>query len=617
MQAQLEPPAPPVGEPAALGLVTSVRPRGARKELVTDRHLSVIVPRFAIAGRGETLIADGRGIHIQTRNGRARLLPAYLRRGHLRLGGLSYSVLVKELDEACELEAYGHLSDLHYRGERGFGRKAVLVMTCDDVSLPHVLGYVEITTGFLMNSPRTRVLDTTFRDGSVSWTQWGSREMSRLTSLVARVSRVVVHPELRGAGIGTVLLQHAQRYARSHFHAGGLRPLFLEMTADMAKFVPFADAAGLRFIGYTEGNLHRVAKDVRYLLSRRDLMEMPTDALKARGIMQAQRRYATGAEAMTSGRSIDEVTAASRDGNTPLDAAAYADFHGVLRLPKPTYLAGLTAPASAFLDRRLGELEVPAHGRFRPQQVNAISGPIRLGAVTISYHGRVERTDRSSSVQEAFGIRPESFESPVVTNLSLEVEPGEICLVYGPSGSGKTTLLNLLADGSLPPPAAVTGNVEIPADARIGRFVDLPTEQPLIEVLATDQTTAAAIHALNLAGLSDAKLYLRRFSELSNGQRYRAMLASLMASDANLWVADEFLSTLDPTTARIVAANVAKHARARRVTLVVGAPHYDAFLRSLNPDVVLRLTSAWESEVLRGDDFLDQLQSRHPRAKAR
>lgn len=586
-----------------LGRVVSVRPRGAKKQLLTDLGASLHVPRYAVVGRGATLAADGRGVYIQARNGRARLLPAYVRRGRLRLGDRVYPILVKELDEDMELDAYQHLSDLHYRGERGFGRKAVLVMVCGAVALPRVLGYVEITTGFLMNSPRTRVLDARFSDGPVSWSRWGSREMSQLTSLVARVSRVVVHPELRGLNIGTVLLGHAQSYARSHFHAGRLRPVFLEMTADMAKFVPFADAAGMRFIGYTEGNLHRVAKDVRYLLSRRDLMEMPTDSLKARGIMQAQRRYVSGVAAMPSGRSLDEVSLALRDGTMFLDAATYARFHGVFRLPKPTYLAGLTAPSRAFLDRRLKEVEVPAQARFTPAPLAPIHSQISLTDVSISYHNQVPRTERSSTIQEAFGIRPEAFETPVVTNLSMTIDPGEICLVYGPSGSGKTTLLNLLVDGRLPFPAIVTGDIHLPDGAHLGRFADLPDDQPLIEVLAADQPTAAAIHALNLAGLSDAKLYLRRFSELSNGQRYRAMLASLMASDANVWVADEFLSTLDATTASIVAGNVAKHVRARRVTLIVGAPHFDSFFSSLAPDVVLRLTSPWESEVMRGSAF--------------
>jgi ABC-type ATPase with predicted acetyltransferase domain len=125
----------------------------------------------------------------------------------------------------------------------------------------------------------------------------------------------------------------------------------------------------------------------------------------------------------------------------------------------------------------------------------------------------------------------------------------------------------------------------------------------LVELLAPGQPTGAAIHALNRAGLSDAKLYLRRFSELSNGQKYRAMLASLIASDANVWIADEFLATLDPTTARIVAGNVAEHVRSVGVTLLVGAPHFQFYFDQLAPDMVLELASGWESIVLSGDEF--------------
>jgi hypothetical protein len=241
--------------------------------------------------------------------------------------------------------------------------------------------------------------------------------------------------------------------------------------------------------------------------------------------------------------------------------------------------------------------------RHSPRGCERVGGAIELGSVSIAFRSQVDRTDRSTAVQEAFGIRPEAIESSVVTSLSLCVQPGQICLIYGPSGSGKTTLLTLIADGSLPAPARVDGMVVMPDDARIGRFVGLPDVKPLVELLAPEADTAAAIHALNLAGLSDAKLYLRRFSELSNGQRYRAMLAALMASDANVWVADEFLSILDPTTARIVATNVAKQARKLGVTVVVGAPHFDAFLGALKPDVVLRLMSPWEHAVYTGAEF--------------
>lgn len=587
---------------ASIGRVASVRPKGATKQLVTDTGVVLTVPRFAIAGMNEVLESDGRGTFIRTRNGKARLTPRYARDSFVALGGRRYAVTVKELDQDDELSAYVRLSDMHYRGERGFGRKGVLVAVASSPSLPRVLGYLEVTTGFLMNSPRTKILDTAYREGGVHWFGWGAQEMSSLTSLISRVSRVVVHPELRGQGIGTVLLENARRYARTHFHAGGYRPIFLEMTADMAKFVPFAESAGLRFIGYTEGNLHRVAKDMRYLMSRRDLLEMPTESLKARGIMQAQRRYASGIAGLPTGRSLDEVTAAASQVK-PLDAATYADFHGVIRLPKPTYLCGLTRPSQQFVDRRAKDLAAVDPSRYEPEAVRTMTGGIEIRGLTVTVDSSVERTDRSSAVQEAFGIKPEAFRSVIISDLTVTIAPGAICLVYGPSGSGKSTFLNVLGGKVLPEAASVGGSVRLPGEARIACFADLPDDLPLIEVLAVEQSSAAAIHALNRAGLSDAKLYLRRYSELSNGQKYRAMLASLIASDANVWLADEFLSTLDPTTARIVATNVAAHVRATGVTLVVGAPHFGYFFEALAPDLIVELRSGWESRIYRGQEF--------------
>ncbi len=598
----------------SLGTIVSVRVRSAVKELVTAGGHVLVVPRFAIAGVDEDVRADGRGTYIATRNGKARLTPAYSRTDTIAFGGRQSRVRVKEMDQEDELRSYLHLSDLHYRGERGFGRKAVLVVVAADADLPTVLGYIEITTGFLMNSPRTRVLASPYREGRISWTGWGADEMSSLTSLIARVSRVVVHPELRGQGLGSILLRHAMRFARAHFHAGGYRPLFLEMTADMAKFVPFAESGGLTFIGFTEGNLHRVAKDMRYLQSRRDLLEMPVDSLKARGIMQAQRSYAARSAGLPEGRTLDEVTIAAAQ-EAGLDAETYADFHGVIRLPKPTYLAGLTVPASRWVAARVAKLGIPDPVRHVPAVTSPITAPIEIEHLTVAFDSAVERTGRTTAIQEAFGIKPEAFRSRIITDLSMTIWPGQICLVFGPSGSGKSTLLNILAGAALPVTAAVAGSVTIPPDASIGRFEDLPSDMPLVETLAPGQAVGAAIHALNRAGLSDAKLYLRRYSELSNGQKYRAMLASLVASDSNVWVADEFLATLDPTTARIVAGNVAEHVRSLGVTLIVGAPHFSYFLRALAPDTVIELRSGWESRVRSGEEFAEAHFPRRGRAR--
>lgn len=582
--------------------IVRVRPSAATKRLVLDDGRTIAMPRYAVVGKGDILREDRRGMYVKVRNGKVRISPSYRRQLHIKIAGRSYAASVKEIDRADELEAYHRLGDLHYRGERGFGRKAVLVIRASHPELPLVLGYVEITTGFLMNKPRTRVLDAPLRDGPVSWSNWRSSEMETLTSLIARISRLVVHPELRGHGIGTVLVKEAGRFARSRFHAGGLRPLFLELTADMTKFVPFAERAGMHYIGHTEGNLHRVGKDMEYLLRTKALLTVPTNELRARGIMHAQRRYAASA-ALLDGR--DRLNKLASNGHSKPDLIGsddYATFFGVLRLPKPTYLLGLTADAERFISERATELNVASVSQFAPMPVEPIVAPIEIADLELVYESGVARTSRSNQIQEAFGIRPDHFLSLVLKAFSVALAPGSITLVYGPSGSGKTTLLNLVA-GVSNPPLRQKGRLAMPVNARVGRFEALPSDRPLIEILGRQAGTAAALYALNVAGLSDAKLYLRRFDELSNGQRYRAMLAALIDSDSNVWVADEFLSTLDPLTAASVASNIVEHVKARRVTLLVGAPHFDAFLDVLAPDTVIRLVSPWEYEVLAGRDF--------------
>ena len=263
---------------------------------------------------------------------------------------------------------------------------------------------------------------------------------------------------------------------------------------------------------------------------------------------------------------------------------------------------GLTAAAERFVAERVVNLKVTEPLGFAPSPLEPISEPIELRDLGLTFQSGVARTSRANQIQEAFGIRPDHFQSLVVKGLSVSLSPGSTTLVFGPSGSGKTTLLNFIA-GLPSEHLCEEGALSLPANARIGRFEDLPGDRPLIEVLGEGTGITSALYALNVAGLSDAKLYLRRFGELSNGQRYRAMLAALIDSDSNVWVADEFLSTLDDLTAASVASNIVEHVRARNVTLIVGAPHFDAFLDVLQPDLVVRLVSPWEHEVLPGQEF--------------
>ncbi len=63
------------------------------------------------------------------------------------------------------------------------------------------------------------------------------------------------------------------------------------------------------------------------------------------------------------------------------------------------------------------------------------------------------------------------------------------------------------------------------------------------------KTTSEALGLLSMAGLNDAYLFVRKPSEMSDGQKYRLKIAKLIESGAKVWAADEFGAVLDRVTA--------------------------------------------------------------------
>ncbi len=182
------------------------------------------------------------------------------------------ALTVKEIETEDELRGYNQLAQYHYRGKNLHGRRTPLILVCHDPLLPSVLGYVELATAFLMNTPRATLLNTPWTDpeSGISWTGWSKDTVRQYTNLVVRIARTVVSPEFRGLGLASLLVRHAAAYAREHWNVGGLKPLFLEITADMLRYVPFVERAGMHYIGLTEGNLERLTKDMSYVLRNLD-----------------------------------------------------------------------------------------------------------------------------------------------------------------------------------------------------------------------------------------------------------------------------------------------------------------------------------------------------------
>lgn len=197
------------------------------------------------------------------------------------------------------------------------------------------------------------------------------------------------------------------------------------------------------------------------------------------------------------------------------------------------------------------------------------------------FHTEVERTPRVLEIAEAFGLGLDDKEFVVFDNQKLEIHQGDVVYVTGQSGSGKSTVLRELAS-QMTAVGLKVANID---------GVEL-LNKPLIDQIGKDMNDA--VRLLSIAGLNDAYLFIRKPSELSDGQRYRFRLAKLVESASKIWVADEFLAVLDRTTAKVIAFALQNVARKMGVTLIVATTHTD-MVDDLAPN--LRINKRYREKI--------------------
>ncbi|MCJ7425069.1 GNAT family N-acetyltransferase [Candidatus Bathyarchaeota archaeon] len=183
-------------------------------------------------------------------------------------------------------------------------------------------------------------------------------------------------------------------------------------------------------------------------------------------------------------------------------------------------------------------------------------------------------SSRVVAVAEGFGLGMDQWEKFVIyDDVQLEISRNSIVYITGDSGSGKSTLLKALEQDIKQELHETTVNV---ADIKPEH------DKPLIETVG--KTLQQALELLSKVGLSDAFLFLRTFQQLSDGQKYRYRIAKMIESKAQYWILDEFAATLDRDTAKIVAWNLQKLARAEGKCVLAATTHTD-LLEDLNPSV--------------------------------
>ena len=144
--------------------VTSVSWKGHYKRLRLEPGKSYLsVPLSASVSQGDQIVVSNETVTVICKHGEARLLPIYTAHETLHLGALEIDVVIKEITEADEYEAYQSLAEFHYRGKVIHGRTAKLILRTFHPLFPKVLGYVELATPLYMNKARANILNAPFR----------------------------------------------------------------------------------------------------------------------------------------------------------------------------------------------------------------------------------------------------------------------------------------------------------------------------------------------------------------------------------------------------------------------------------------------------------------------
>ncbi|MFJ7128524.1 ABC transporter ATP-binding protein [Streptomyces sp. NPDC098101] len=189
-------------------------------------------------------------------------------------------------------------------------------------------------------------------------------------------------------------------------------------------------------------------------------------------------------------------------------------------------------------------------------------------------------------------VRYEDTDAPVLRDVDLTVEEGELCLVVGHTGVGKSTLLGAV-NGLVPhftggtlygrvtvdgrdtadhPPRELADVVGVVGQDPLDGFVTDTVEEELaytMEQLAVPPATMRkrVEETLDLLGLAD--LRHRALHELSGGQQQRVAIGSVLTAHPRVLVLDEPTSALDPTAAEEVLAAVTRLVHDLGVTVLL------------------------------------------------
>ena len=181
---------------------------------------------------------------------------------------------------------------------------------------------------------------------------------------------------------------------------------------------------------------------------------------------------------------------------------------------------------------------------------------------------------------------------PVLRDVSLRIDEGELCLVVGRTGSGKSTLLGAInglvphftggtlagrvvvdgRDTATHPPRELADVVGVVGQDPLATFVTDTVEEELAYGMEQLAVAPAVMRkrveeTLDLLGLAD--LRHSALHQISGGQQQRVAIGAVLTAHPRVLVLDEPTSALDPTAAEEVLAAITRLVHDLGVTVVM------------------------------------------------
>lgn len=189
-----------------------------------------------------------------------------------------------------------------------------------------------------------------------------------------------------------------------------------------------------------------------------------------------------------------------------------------------------------------------------------------MQSASIVRESHIKRSARVAQIEAMFDV-PTAEKSSMKWEVSLPKNDDDwsIGLIVGPSGAGKSTIAK-----------------ELYGDFMVDDWT-WRDDHPVIDDFPESMSIKEISKFLTSVGFSTIPAWLRPYSVLSNGEKFRVHMARTLCETQDLVVIDEFTSVVDRKVAQVACHSLQKTIRREKRRFIAVSCHYD-IIDWLQPD---------------------------------